>query len=200
MNDSQIQVHNSEGILPSFIPNYYADSQENNVFTTSNIEQPADSSTVSSENGSLHVTTTPTISTTLPQNSQAPIIVQTSSFGNPQNQIPNIFFYRPPNSYFQYYVNCKKISIDFVIQLLNKGKENIMQLKENEHIFFYEQGCDNQIYQIFCEIVSPSFINNCLNNIHDIGIIEQERLAFTADQKASLEHHLSQYLNNYLLN
>ena len=115
MNDSQIQVHNSEGILPSFIPTYYADFQENNIITTSNFEQSADSLTVSSENGSLHVTTTPTISL---QTSQTPINstpVQTNSFGNPQNQIPNIFFYRSSNNYCQYYVNCKKISIDLFI-------------------------------------------------------------------------------------
>jgi len=75
---------------------------------------------------------------------------------------------------------------------------------EKEHIFFYQQQCNNQIYQISCEIISPSFINNYLNkNIHGIEIeqdMEQELLTFTVDQGKNLELHLSQYLGNFLLN
>src|SRR6266542_406148 len=204
MKHSQIQVPNSDGLLPSFIPIYYADSQESNNLTTLNIEQSAKScSTVSCENCSYRVTTT---SMTSPQTSQTPVnstSVQTGSLGNPQNQIPNIFFYRPPKDHCQYYVSCKKISNNFVIELLNKGKENIMQLKENEYIFFYKQKFNDQIYQVSCEIVSPTFINNCLNNIHGIVVeqnMEQEQLTFTVDQEKNLELHLSQYLSNYLLN
>jgi len=116
----------------------------------------------------------------------------------------NIFIYRPPNNYCQYYVKCEKFSNDLVIQLLNKIKENIIQLKKNEYIFFYQQKYNYQIYQISCEIVPPSFINNYLNKtIHGIEIeqnMEQEQLAFTSDQEKNLEIHLSQYLSNYLLN
>ncbi len=90
----------------------------------------------------------------------------------------NIFIYRPPNNYCQYYVKCENFSNDLVIQSLNKIKA--------------------------CEIVPPSFINNYLNKtIHGIEIeqnMEQEQLAFTSDQEKNLEIHLSQYLSNYLLN
>ena len=117
---------------------------------------------------------------------------------------PNIFIYRPPNNHFQYHVKCEKISSSLDIQLLTKVKESIIQLKKNECIFFYQQRCNNQIYQVSCEIVAPSFINNCLNkNIYGIEIEQNaghEELVFTNDQENNLEFHLSQYLNNYLLN
>ena len=116
---------------------------------------------------------------------------------------PNRFIYLSPNSYHQYFVECEKISNNFDIQLLNTIKENVIQLKKNEYIFFYQQGYNHHIYQVSCEIVAPFFINNCLNKNHYGIEIEQnvgQKLVFTDDQEKNLELHLSQYLNNYLLN
>ena len=117
----------------------------------------------------------------------------------------NGFIYRPPGDYCQYYVYCKRISGDLLMQLLNDIRllnENV-QCKEDEYTFFYRQQCDLQIYQISCKIVSPSLINDCLNkNIYGIEMernMQQENLVFTLDQEKNLEFHLSQYLSNYFL-
>ncbi|GBC04434.1 hypothetical protein RclHR1_05690002 [Rhizophagus clarus] len=130
----------------------------------------------------------------------------------PQQQItpaqiiahPNVFFYRPPNDFCHYYVSCKEICYDTVTHLLNKLKENNIQVNENECIFYYQQQYDNRFYQISCEIVSPSLIDNCLNK-NFLGFelqqnVNQEYLAFTFDQKENLEYFLNQYLSQYLLN
>ncbi|CAI2168023.1 8672_t:CDS:1 [Funneliformis geosporum] len=188
---SQIQACNTENFPPSFIPTCAA-SQDNNILTVSSQSNLAESSL--SENHS-HETQSSVKSTNNP-------------FGNPQIPIQpvhsNTFIYRPPNDYCQYHVNCEKISNDLILQFLNKRKEIIMQLKENEYTFFYQQQCNNQFYQISCEIVSPSFINDWLNrNFLSIEIEQemvQERLVFTFEQEKHLEIHLSQYLNNRVLN
>jgi len=204
------QVPNSEDFPSSFIATF----QDNNILTAPNLEQAAESST--GPGGKMY------LMTSAPQTSGNRIVyddyTQLMSLGSarsyqpPQqalfSQIPpvhsNIFIYRPPNNYCQYYVKCENFSNDLVIQSLNKIKENIIQLKKNEYIFFYQQKYNYQIYQISCEIVPPSFINNYLNKtIHGIEIeqnMEQEQLAFTSDQEKNLEIHLSQYLSNYLLN
>ncbi|CAG8695551.1 5160_t:CDS:1 [Funneliformis caledonium] len=205
--NSQIQIFNSENFPPSLIPIYHAVSQDNNnisISSQSNLEQITESSAASSEN-ICHVISTPPQANSM-QSAPSYQPSQTNSFGNPTIQRqpvhPNTFIYRPPNEYLQYHVSCEKISNDLIIKLLRK--ENIMHLKQNEYVFFYKQQCNDQIYQVSCEIISPSFINNYLNkNIHGIEIEQnmgQEQLALTFDQGKSLELHLLQYLNNFFLN
>ena len=118
---------------------------------------------------------------------------------------PTTFYYRPPNDFCHYYVDCKEISYDAVIYLLNKLlKVSNAQSDGNECIIYYQQQYDNRVYQISCEIASPRLINNCLNK-NFLGVelqqqnVEQENLSFTLDQKENLEFHLLQYLSNYLL-
>jgi len=112
----------------------------------------------------------------------------------------NNFFYQPYNDFLNYHVKCEKIFDDSIIQLLNQP------LRENEFqcIFFHRQLCDNQFYQITCEIVSPSLVNCCLNkNIYGAEIeqnMKQEQLAFTSSyQRENLRYHLELYLSNQLL-
>ena len=118
---------------------------------------------------------------------------------------PTDFFYQPSNDFHHYYISCKEISYDTVGYLLNKSlKEHKIQSNKKECIFYYQQQCNNRLYQVSCEIASPLLINNCLNK-HLLGIEFQqqnmeENLEFTLDQKENLEIHLLQYLNNYLLN
>ena len=117
---------------------------------------------------------------------------------------PITFYYRPPNDFCHYYVDCKEISYDAVIYLLNKSlKVSDVQSNEYECIIYYHQQHDNRVYRISCEIASPRLINNCLNkNFLGIELQQwagQENLAFTLDQKENLEFYLSQYLSNYLL-
>jgi hypothetical protein len=118
---------------------------------------------------------------------------------------PTTFFYRPPNDFCHYYVNCKEICLDTVTYLLNKQlKENNVQSNENECIFYYRQQIDTRFYQISCEIVSPLLIDNCLNK-NFLGFElqnseQQEHLVFTINQKENLEYYLKQYLSFHLLN
>ena len=71
--------------------------------------------------------------TSAPQNNILDYNTQTQSYQqtlqitparkNPPH--PTIFFYRPPNDFCRYYVNCKEICYDTVTYLLNKSlKEN----------------------------------------------------------------------------
>ena len=108
---------------------------------------------------------------------------------------PTVFFFRPPNDFYHYYVICKEISYDVIESLLNKPLNgNSISFNEND-----------RFYQISCEIVSPLLVNNCLNK-NFLGFelqqqnMEQERLAFTLYQKENLEYYLKQYLSQYLLN
>lgn len=125
----------------------------------------------------------------------------------PQQQIPqtiysqdkaqravhrNKFFYRPYNDFFNYHIKCEKVSL----QLLN----NSMQPKANEYIFYYQQQYNNQIYQILCEIVSPSYLNKKFYGIEIEPNMEQKQFVFTSDQQENLKFYLSQYLGNYLFN
>ncbi|CAB4393598.1 unnamed protein product [Rhizophagus irregularis] len=122
---------------------------------------------------------------------------------------PSVFFYRPPNDFYHYLIKCNELTYDAIMSLLkmvfnDNDKENNMKSKENEYIFFYRQEYDSRFYQISCEIVSPLLVNNCLSK-NFLGIelqqcMEQEHLAFNVDQKDFLEHHLKQYLSQYILN
>src|ERR1051325_6349986 len=138
-----------------------------------------------------------------PANNMNSISEQTSSEHPTLPVHPTTFFYRPPNDFCYYYADCKEISYDAVIYLLNKLlKVSDVQSNKNECIIYYQQ-YDNRVYQISCEIASPCLINNCLNK-NFLGIepqqnVGQENLAFTLDQKENLEFHLLQYLSNYLL-
>src|SRR3954469_26061873 len=185
----QIQASNSEGSPPSFITTY-ADSQDNNVLATS--PQPANA---------FHVTSAPQSATH--SDTQTPSL-QTPATSTPAPH-PFVFFYRPSNEFCQYYVNCRETSYSTVTCLVNKSlKGHNIQSNENECVIYYPQQYDNKVYQITCQIASPSLVNNCLNK-NFLGIelqqqnLEQENLTFTLDQKENLETHLLQYLSNYLL-
>ncbi|GBC04438.1 hypothetical protein RclHR1_05690006 [Rhizophagus clarus] len=133
-------------------------------------------------------------------------VAQYSSCSSSANH-PALFFFRPPNDFYHYLIKCGETSYDTIERLLKKlfnDKENNMQSKEDEYIFFYRQECNGRFYQITCEIVSPLLVNYCLSkNILGIELqqtMEQEHLAFTVDQKNYLEHHLKQYLSQHILN
>ncbi|PKY30518.1 hypothetical protein RhiirB3_531097 [Rhizophagus irregularis] len=102
-------------------------------------------------------------------------------------------------------VHPTEISNDIVAYLLNKSlKERSVQPNENECIFYYQQQCNNRLYQVSCEIVSPLLVNNCLSK-NFLGVefqqnMEQEHIVLTFDQKEYLEcHYLKKYLSQYLL-
>ena len=130
---------------------------------------------------------------------------------NPQNQLqpahPTVFFYRLPNEFCHYYVNCEEISYDAIESLLKKlfnDKESTTQFKDDEYIFIYQQKSNNRFYKVSCKIVSPHFVNYWLNkSILEYELeqqnTEQEHLSFTFDQKEYLEHHLKQHLSQHLL-
>src|ERR1043166_200558 len=61
------------------------------------------------------------------------------------------FFYQPPNDLYNYRIKCKEVS---VTQLLNEINGN--HFNQNEYVFFHQHY--NRIYQVVCEIVSPSLI------------------------------------------
>ncbi|RIA79967.1 hypothetical protein C1645_839537 [Glomus cerebriforme] len=130
--------------------------------------------------------------------SQTPPVIPLST--NSQNQNPpTVFYYQPPNDYYHYHINCKKISCNDVISLLDNKEFNI-QL--NEHNFYLLQRYDNQIYQISCEVVSPYSITYYLNkNIYSNEIVQnsivQEKLEFSFKWKENIEFHLTQYLSQF---
>ena len=127
---------------------------------------------------------------------------------NPINDIqpahPTVFFYRPPNHFYHYHVNCEEIPYDAIEGLLN-DRENVALHREDEYVFFYQQKCDNRFYRVSCEIAPPLLVNSCLNNNY-LGIelqnqnMEQEYLTFTLGQKEDLKYHLKQYLSHHFLN
>ncbi|PKC00595.1 hypothetical protein RhiirA5_427941 [Rhizophagus irregularis] len=97
--------------LPPFNTTY-PDSNNYNISLQQNL---------TSEN-TLHVTTTDAVhpSTQTPQLTTIPLH-------------PTTFFFRPPNDFCHYYVNCKEICYDTVTYLLNKPpKEHNVQSNENE--------------------------------------------------------------------
>ena len=72
---------------------------------------------------------------------------------------------------------------------------------QSEYIFFHQKY--NRIYQVECEIVSPSLITNFLNKaVHGIETeqnIEEQPLTFTfTNQKENLQFYLEKYLSCYL--
>ncbi|PKC06835.1 hypothetical protein RhiirA5_419031 [Rhizophagus irregularis] len=114
---------------------------------------------------------------------------------------PIKFIYRPSNDFYIYHIKCREISI----QLLNDFSSNVSNINfnQNEYIFYYQKQSDNRIYQVVCEIISPSFIVNLLNKtIYGIEIEQNigEELTFKFDQKENLKFYLTQYLNRFLLN
>jgi len=104
---------------------------------------------------------------------------------------PTTFYYRPENDYHYY---CIKISFD-----------SVNNFDQNKCVFLYKRQGYNRIFQIVCEIVSPSFIINFLNkNIFGIemdqNVGHEQQLSITFDQKENLKFYLKQYLDRYLLN
>ncbi|PKY47111.1 hypothetical protein RhiirA4_462202 [Rhizophagus irregularis] len=67
------------------------------------------------------------------------------------------------------------------------------------NVFFYKQRCNNQIYQVSCKIVSPSFLNKNFYGTETEQNISQEKLAFSLHQKEILEQDLTLYLSYHLL-
>lgn len=189
---SRIQVSYSENLSPSIITTY--SDQDNNVPTLSPHEQASTSYAAKA----LYMTFTPQGQY---DNINYDMQSQTASPQQIPPVHPKVFFYRPPNDFWHYYVDCKEICYDTVTYLLNKSCNT--QSNENECIFYYQQQYDAQFYQITCEIVSPFLVNNCLNK-NFLGIelqnAEQEHLVFTFDQKENLKYCLRLYLGQYLLN
>ncbi|GBB86201.1 hypothetical protein RclHR1_12640001 [Rhizophagus clarus] len=179
--DSQIQVSNLTNLSPPLIT-VYSDSRYDNTLAVSVQEQaPTNAVHVTSASRIIHSQTQELTYQPQRQTTPAQIFVH-----------PSVFFYRPPNDFCHYYVSCKEICYDTVTHLLNKLKENNIQVNENECIFFHQQQYDNRFYQISCEIVSPSLIDNCLNK-NFLGFelqqnMNQEYLTFTSDQKENLEY------------
>ncbi|CAB4443178.1 unnamed protein product [Rhizophagus irregularis] len=192
---SRIRVSYTENLSPSIITTY--PDQDNNDPTLSPHEQASTSYAAKA----LYMTFTP-------QDQYDNINYNMQSQTAPPQQIPpvhpKVFFYRPPNDFLHYYVDCKEICYDTVAYLLNKSlQERNTQSNENECIFYYKQQHDARFYQVSCEIVSPLLINNCLNKNFlgfELQNAEQEHLAFTFDQKENLKSCLRQYLGQYLLN
>ena len=169
--------HDSENNQPSFI-----NPQDNDMLTVSSLEQ---------ETGNFRSN----------ENANHVICAQTR---NHNSQIQPVFFYRPPNHFYHYRVDCEKISYDDIEGLLN-NRGNITQYRGDEYGFFYQQKCDNKFYRVSCEIAPPLLVNDCLNKSF-LGIdsqnqnMEQETLTFTFDQKIDLEYHLRLYLSQHFLN
>jgi hypothetical protein len=91
------------------------------------------------------------------------------------------FFYQPSNELYNYHINCKEISLDIVIQLLNKFNNNDNQ---NEYVFYYKQQSDNKIYRVSCEIVTPLTLNKSIYGIQLEQNFGQKQLdLFTFNQK-----------------
>ena len=63
-----------------------------------------------------------------------------------------------------YHINCKEISLDTVIQLLDDSNGNTTDGK-NEYIFHYQQQFNNRIYRVSCEIASSLILNRCIYGI-----------------------------------
>ncbi|GBC09890.1 hypothetical protein RclHR1_00920008 [Rhizophagus clarus] len=195
---SQIRDFNSENIPSSIITTY--SNQDNYNVPTLSSQSNFDQESTSYAAKALYMASTPQGQyNNINYNMQTQIV--------PPQQTPpvhpNVFFYRPPNDFWHYYVNCKEICYGTVTYLLNRSLKENMQFNENECFFYYQQQHDARFYQITCEIVSPILINNCLNK-NFLGIefqnSEQEHLAFTFDQKVNLENYLKQYLSLYSLN
>ncbi|CAB4494094.1 hypothetical protein RhiirA5_427307 [Rhizophagus irregularis] len=132
---NQIQVStNSENIPPSFsFTTIYSNSQDNNALITSPRQNA----------NAFHVTTM--VQDIHPQYDNMQTLPQQTLQTTLKTTLfhPTTFFYRPLNEFCHYYVNCKEICYDTVNYLLNKLlKENNVQSKENEYIFYYQQQHD----------------------------------------------------------
>lgn len=87
----------------------------------------------------------------------------------------NKFSYRFPTEFDSliYQVFCEKISA----KILNETISN--KLEDGEHVFFYNQRSDNQIYKVTCKLDTPRFL--------------------TLYQKKNLEFKLITYLSDYFI-
>ena len=206
---SQIRVSSSESSLSFIATN--ADSQGDNTFTASpqlSLRETLQNEPIPQQESQSGIYfpqyQSPQQTLQTPANNMSSIPEQTSSEHPTLSVHPTTFYYQPPNDFCHYYVDCKEISYDAVIYLLNKSlKVSNVQSNENECVIYYHQQYDSRVYWISCEIASPCLINNCLNK-NFLGVelqqnVEQENLAFILDQKENLEFHLLQYLSNYLL-
>ncbi|GBB85689.1 hypothetical protein RclHR1_12170002 [Rhizophagus clarus] len=177
-------------------PNNQFFDSNNNFSTQINSEQTATGSQMSVQNASNQYYGNSEVSLTRQTSVNSHIIQDNlviSQF------VPIKFIYRPPNDLCIYHIKCEEISV----QLLNDNVSNI-NFDQNVYLFYYQQQSNNRIYQIVCEIISPSFIVNFLNKtIYGIEIeqnIEREELTFKFDQKENLKFYLTQYLNRFSLN
>src|SRR4051794_40169199 len=115
MYQTQVRVSNSESFPPTFITDY-EDSQDNNVLAAAS--QPANA---------FHVTSAPQSATHSDTQTPPQQTFQTPDTSTPTLH-PTVFFYRPSNDFYHYYVNCEEISYSAVTYLLNKSlKEHNIQ-------------------------------------------------------------------------
>ena len=137
---SQIRVSSSES-SPSFIVTN-ADSQGDNTFTALlQLSLPQQESQCGFYSPQYQ---SPRQTFQTPANNMNSIPEQTSSEHPTLPVHPTTFYYQPPNDFCHYYVDCKEISYDAVIYLLNKLlKVSDVQSNKNECIIYYQQQYDN---------------------------------------------------------
>src|SRR5579871_2874637 len=118
MNNPQV-FSDSENHQPSLISHY--NPQDNDTLTSSPLGQET-------ENFRSN------------ENTNQATHEQHRNFINDNSQIQpfhsTIFFYRPPNHFYHYRVNCEEISYDAIEGLLND--RNFKQHREDEYVFFYQ--------------------------------------------------------------
>src|SRR5688500_11990819 len=89
--------------------------------------------------------------------------------------VPYEFVFRPLNDLNHYYTKYQRLSVDLVTMFVNdsiSGGMNFIHFNEYEHTFVYRQQYNNQFYQVTCEIISPTLINNILNQ--NINVFEMD--------------------------
>ncbi|GET03442.1 hypothetical protein GLOIN_2v1556837 [Rhizophagus clarus] len=99
-----------------------------------------------------------------------------SSVIHPPQLHTNKFSYRflTDSDSLTYQVSCEKISAEILNNTINNELRNT-----TEHVFFYDQRCDKQIYKVTCK-------SDALKPL-------------TIDQTKQLEYKLSTYLSDYYI-
>src|ERR1043166_2004807 len=113
----------------------YFQPNTTNITSQSNLEQAAESSTVNNP----YVTSMQHAGIQPNQHYDAMMVQFPQS--QPTFQHHSIaFFYQPPNDFCNYHIECREISSDIVIQLLNESNGNALNpsLNQSEYIFFYQ--------------------------------------------------------------
>src|SRR5437868_7088968 len=130
--------------MSSYHSNQFSDFQPTVANFTSqlNIEQAAESSTAVNNNPVTFVHADihsnqhyGTMMVQYPQSQQTfqhtstPIVQDNLVTNSPIQPVhPIAFFYQPPNDLYSYHIECKEISFDIVIQLLNEFDGNVSNI------------------------------------------------------------------------